>query len=143
VRLGAEQRLLVRAAVAVARTATDFLPDGETRPGIAMDAAERWSRGEADEATIAAARGEVEALAANAPDPAVNAAAEAVLAALGAVDDPEAAPGAATQAAQAAVFDAGDCAMMPALRFAQEQAANAVREHLSATWAEGAFAARS
>jgi hypothetical protein len=141
VRLGAGREALALAAAAAARTALDFMPDGDTRAQRALEVLEAFGRGETEADAALAARDQVEALSEQAPDPAVQAAAQAVLAALASVDDPTVAPGAASQAAQAAVFDAGDCAMMAALRFAQEKAATAVREHLSAEWAAGAFAA--
>jgi hypothetical protein len=139
VRLGASPESLVAAAAAAAATALDFMPDGETRAGEALRVANAWARGEADEAAVAAALGSIEELASSARDAAVEAAAEAVRAALLTTDDPGAAASAASHAGQAAVFDAGDCAMLAALRFAQEQAANAVRTHLDAPWAARAF----
>jgi hypothetical protein len=63
-------------------------------------------------------------------DPAVAAVTEAVHAVLAAVDDPDAAPGAAANAAQAAMFGAADCALLPLLSYAQRQAADSVREAL-------------
>ncbi len=139
VRLGAETTVVVRAAAAAARTAFDFLPDDETRAQEALRVADAFSEGSANEVEVARARASLEALSAEAPDPAVQAAAQAALAALAAIEDPAVAPMAATQAAQAAVFDAGECAMMAALRFAQEKAAGAVRAHVSPEWAARAW----
>jgi hypothetical protein len=140
VRLGAVRNDLLLAASAAAHTALDFMPDGDARGRRALEVLESFARGNADAEAVGAARGSVEALSEAAPDPAVEAAAQAVLAALASIDDPTVAPGAASLAAQAAVFDAGDCAMMAALRFAQEKAATAVRDHLTPAWAASTFA---
>ena len=53
------------------------------------------------------------------------------MAALDAIDDADAAVNAAAFAAQAAVLDAGDCAMVEALRFTQRRSAQLVRDSLS------------
>lgn len=137
-RLGATPAALTPAACAAARTAFELLPDGEGRPAAAVAAIETCAAGEAAD-SLEAHRKALEAMAAGAPDPTVNAVAEAVLAALASLEEPAAAAGAAALAAQAAVFDVGDCAMMPALRYAQEQSASAVRGHLGAAWAATAF----
>ncbi len=42
-RVGVDQRLLVRAAAACAETALQYLPDGEARPRLALEAARRWA----------------------------------------------------------------------------------------------------
>ncbi|RLB47375.1 MAG: hypothetical protein DRJ42_25560 [Deltaproteobacteria bacterium] len=152
-RLGAEPRALVLAASAAARTAFELLPDEESRPAAALVALEAAVRaadatntdaggpepeGRASE-ELQAHRAAVEAMAASAPDPTVNVIAEAVLAAITSLEEPGAAAGAAALAAQASVFDAGDCAMMAALGYAQEMSAKAVRGHLEATWAVSAL----
>jgi hypothetical protein len=41
-----DRRLIVRAACACARTALRYVPEGETRPLRAIEAAEAWTRGE-------------------------------------------------------------------------------------------------
>ena len=56
-RRSVERKVLVRIACDCARTALRFVPEGEDRPRLAIEAAERWTRGEAtiDEVRVAAA----------------------------------------------------------------------------------------
>ncbi len=123
------------AACACAREALVYLPEGEERPKAAVEVAERWARDEADEAECAGAAETVERCAAEAPDPSVTAAAGAALAAVRAVASPEDASMAASAAAEAAMHDAGDCAMLHALRYVQATCADHVRRYVSVTWA--------
>lgn len=129
-RLGAERPVLVRAACACARLALDQLPDDLEAPRRALEAAEGWARGQGDAGACQLAADRAEESAGSAGDPAAQAAAMACVAAARSVADPQAAPTAAAAAAQAAVFDAGDCAMMSALRYAQAECAERVRRAL-------------
>ena len=126
---GADPRTIVSAAAACARLALAQVPDDELAPLDAIDTAERWARGE--EADVARARARIEHLVDAAPDPAVAAAATAALAALSAIDSPGDAATAAAAVVQAAVLDAGDCAMLSAMGYAQSECARVVREHVA------------
>ena len=63
-----ERRMLVRIACDCARTALRFVPEGEDRPRLAIETAERWTRNEAtiDEVRAAAAAAAAAAYVANA-----------------------------------------------------------------------------
>jgi hypothetical protein len=52
VRLGTDRRAIVAAACECARLALRFVPDGELRPAVAIETAERWTRGEATLAEV-------------------------------------------------------------------------------------------
>ncbi len=130
VRAGGDPRQVVEGACACARFAFEYLPESEHRPRAAVEAAEAWVEGDDDAAARARLAVEIEALVDDAPDPAVGAAAMAALAALRSVQTPEDAPHAAASAVQAALLDAGDCAMMAAMRHAQAVCADLVRRHL-------------
>lgn len=132
-RAGADHATIVRAACSCARFGLDYLPDHEPRPAAAIAAAERWAEGhdDAGERERAAAAGE--AAIEEASDPAVVAAASAALAALRSVERPEDAASVARSVVSAAVLDAGDCAMMSAMRYAQATCADRVREHVAFT----------
>ena len=56
-RRSVERKVLVRIACDCARTALRFVPEGEDRPRLAIETAERWTRNEAtiDEVRVAAA----------------------------------------------------------------------------------------
>ena len=49
------RKQLVLAACACARTALQYVPKGETRPLVAIETAEKWTRGEATLAEVRAA----------------------------------------------------------------------------------------
>lgn len=130
-RLGVEQVALVRAAGAVARLSLDHLPEDDTRPDHALDAVEAWCRGELAADACMERKQAIEASLEQAPDPASSAATIAVMCAIDSIEDAEAAANAAAFAIQAAVLDAGDCAMMEAMRFAQRRSAELVREAIT------------
>ena len=77
-RRSVERKVLVRIACDCARTALRFVPEGEDRPRLAIETAERWTRNEAtiDEVRAAAAAAAAAAYVADA-----DAAADAVAAA--------------------------------------------------------------
>ncbi len=127
-RRGVDRATLVRGACACARFALDYLGESEDRPRRAIEAAEAYVRGVDDPDARREAARIAEAAVDEAPDPAVAAAAMAALAAVRAVDLPEEAALAAASAAQASVLDAGDCAMLSALTYAQRTCADRVRE---------------
>jgi hypothetical protein len=54
-RLGVDRRLVVLAACDCARLSLHWIPDGEHRPRLAVEAAERWARGEAEIEEVRAA----------------------------------------------------------------------------------------
>jgi hypothetical protein len=103
------RKVLVRIACDCARTALRFVPEGEDRPRLAIEAAERWTRDEAtiDEVRVAAA----------------DAAARAALYAADAAD-------AAANAAIAATADAAYAAYADARKQATIQMCQIIRTHL-------------
>jgi hypothetical protein len=78
-RRSVERKVLVRIACDCARTALRFVPEGEDRPRLAIEAAERWTLGEAtiDEVRVAAAYAAAARAALYAADAAADAAANA------------------------------------------------------------------
>jgi len=70
---------LVLAACACARTALQCVPDGEDRPRIAIETAERWARGEATDEELSAAEAAAEVDAWDAAWAAARAASDAAL----------------------------------------------------------------
>ncbi len=130
-RIGMDRVEIVRAAQACAALGLDYVPDEEARPRAALDAIDRWLEGADDADARARACTAIEAAMEEAPDPAVNAAAMAVFAALRSIDSPDEAATAAAAVVQAAVLDAGDCAMMSALRYVQHACAERVRQHVT------------
>ncbi len=115
-RRNVERKVLVRIACDCARTVLRFVPEGEERPRLAIEAAERWTR---DEATI----DEVRAAAYAAAD-AADAAYAAADAAYDAADAAYAAAYAAADAAYAA-YAAAD-----ARKQANIQMCQIIRTHL-------------
>jgi hypothetical protein len=125
-RLGAAHTAIVRAAVGCTRFATAYLLDEGAELEGALQAAESWAEGHADERKCAQQQAQLDALPPS-TDPVVDAVRQAASAALEAVIRPEAASYAASCATSAAVLAAGDCAMDSALRFGQERCAELVR----------------
>src|SRR6476619_6889105 len=113
-RIGAARPRLVLAATSCARLALAYVSEGETRPLAAVATAEAYGRGRGDAAACSAAKRELAAALEEAADAAGGAAIVACMAAVDAIDDADAAVNAAAFAAQAAVLDAGDCAMIEA-----------------------------
>jgi hypothetical protein len=95
--VGVDRRLVVRAAGACARTALQYVPAGEDRPRLAIEAAEAWADCPSDAAAYAA-----NAAARNAADAAYAACAAANAAADAAADAAYAAAYSACAAADAA-----------------------------------------
>ena len=129
-RAGTDPRKIVAAACACARFALEYLPDTEIRPRAAVDAAEGWVDGADTPALRVQLAADVEAAIDAAPDPAVAAAATAALAALRSVESTDDASFAVTSAVQAALLDAGDCALMSAMAYAHSVCVDLVREHV-------------
>lgn len=127
-RLGVERPKLVLAATAAARTALEPVPPGAELIERALALAEAWARGHASLEECRARSAELDRFAP--PDPVLATAAAAGLCALLSVEDADAAAGAAANAAQAALFGAADCALLPLLGYAQRETAERVREHL-------------
>ena len=114
---GVEPGLIERAMLAVARLALDHLDD-EREEIAALLVAPREDRARASVA--------IDARASAVESPALSSALGAIALALSArIEDAASVP---SLVAQAAVFDAGDCAMMPALSYAQKRSAELVRE---------------
>jgi len=127
-RRGVDRAAIVRAARACAELAMDYVPDDEARPREALAAIDRWLAG--DGGPGAEITADVERVIDEAPDPAVAAAATAAFAALRAIEAPDEAATAAAAAVQAAVLDAGDCAVMSAMTYVQRTCAERVRVHV-------------
>jgi len=144
----APHALVVRAACACARMALRFVPDGEDRPRLAIEAAERWANNPTEENRAAAGAAGAAAraawAAAWAAADAAGAAARAAWAAAWAAADAAGAAGAAGGAAWAAA-DAASAAWAAAgaagAAWAAADAAGAARaaaDAASAAWATGA-----
>ena len=136
---GTEPRLLVRAACDCAELALAHLAQDVPRITSALQAAQAWCAGELAAEECAAHKRELSLVVEASADAASEAAAVAVLSALDAIWDRDAAVNAAAFAAQAAVLGAGDCAMMEALHFTQRRSAQLVRaaipvESTAALW---------
>lgn len=71
------RKVLVRIACDCARTVLRFVPEGEDRPRLAIEAAERWTRDEATIDEVRAAAADAATYAANAATYAANAVADA------------------------------------------------------------------
>ena len=128
-RLEVDRPYLVEGACRCARLTLLYVPEDEHRPEHALATAEAWCRREAEAIECWEQKAQIASLGREAADdPAMQAATSATLAALDAIEEPDAAAVAAACAIQAAVLDAGDCAMMAALRFTQERSAQLVRE---------------
>jgi hypothetical protein len=122
------------------------VPDDERRPAALLEAVDAWCAAPQDgtlRERVVAATAPLEALASATGDGVVATAAQASLAAAQAVDDPEDAATAAVAAVQAAVLDAGDCAMVQVVRFVQSRCADHVRAEIDATTIARAYEARA
>jgi len=132
-RLRAPTRVLVVAACGCAQAALDHVPPEHAEVGDLLAELHAWADSALPALTverIETMRGQLEAARDAATDPAHAEAVLAALAALETVGDPAYAASAAAFAAQATMVSAADCAMMEALRFAQHQSAETVRAAL-------------
>jgi hypothetical protein len=126
-RAGVDRRDLVRASCAVARRALQHVPEGESRPRIAIETAEAWAR---REVTIAAVR--------DAAADATFASADAAAAYASAAAD------AAAAYASAAAYDAADASTAAyAAADAAADAAYAARANSLRDAANASYAARA
>ena len=129
-RAGVDRRDLVRASCAVARRALQHVPEGESRPRIAIETAEAWARREvtiaavrdaaaaADDAAAAAADVRDDAAAATYASAAAAASADAAAAYASAAAYAAADASAAAYAAADAAVDAAYAAYANSLRYA-------------------------
>jgi hypothetical protein len=124
-RLGVDDRSLVRAAALSARTALDYA-EGEA-PARVLDAALGWCDGTASEADVASATQQLEVEAARASSPAAEAAARAALAVGLGVTDREVLTAAPAAAAEATIVATIDCGLELAMGWAHRACADAVR----------------
>jgi hypothetical protein len=124
-RAGASREHLALAASACARSSAYVLPDEAAGALAVLDEVEAWARGERPPVDTTSIDERVDAF--NPGDPAVATALEAIRSAARSAGDPDAAALAAANAAECAVHSVGDCAMMPALREAQQTCARHVR----------------
>lgn len=132
-RLRAPVRTLVLAACGCAETALDHVPPEHAEVGERLAELRAWAASTVPALTterIETMRRELEAARDAAADPAHAEAVLAALAALETVGDPAFAASAAAFAAHATMVSAADCAMTEALRFAQHQSAETVRAAL-------------
>ena len=104
----ADRQTLVLAACECARLALPHVPDGEDRPRLAIETAERWAKGEATLLEVRIGGGAAHLAAANATSAAASAAGDAAFAAASATDVAAYAASAADAAYAAA--DAADVA---------------------------------
>ncbi len=125
VRLGVDHVLLVRAAIASARTALEYTDDDGA--ASVLDVASRWTTGDASEAQVKDAASRLEAASARASSPAAEAAARAAVAAATSTLDREAVPLAAAFAAEATIVATMDCGLAMAMAWAHRTCADAVR----------------
>ena len=131
-RRGVDRKTIVRVACACARTSLRFVPEGEDRPRLAIETAERWcdDRATIEEVRAAAYAAAYAAAAAYADaDDAAYAAAYAAAAAY--ADDADADDADAAYAAAYAAADAAAYADADARRQANIQMCQIVREHIS------------
>jgi hypothetical protein len=144
-RTAAPPMALVRAACASARLAQEYVPDaaslGHMDRGLA--AAEAWSQRGGPTAPLDVLALELEAMAEHATDAAAASALRSASAAIRTASEPEVAASAASLAVEAAVLAAGECAMMSALGFMQQQTAQAVRTHIARELIKGPHASGS
>jgi len=132
-RLRAPARTLVLAACGCAEAALDHVPPEHTEVADRLAELRAWAESTSPALTaerIESMRGQLEAARDAAADPAHAEAVLAALAALETVGDPAFAASAAALAAHATMVSAADCAMLEALRFAQHQSAETVRAAL-------------
>jgi hypothetical protein len=122
-RAGVAPDRIARAAAEVVVLARDHLPDDDVLAREVLEAVVRHARGEGP-APDAHAIAALEASADRAPDPAVQLARLAIVAAAG---PPEDAASVAALLAQAAAHDAGECAMHAAVSYAHRKSAELVR----------------
>lgn len=127
-RAGSERQELIAASAACARLALEVLDDDAAAPALeGVARAEAWARGE-DASTALGA--ELESML-EAPDPLLGAGARAAASVLMAIEDPQSAPGAASAAVETSMLQAGECATMAAVSYAQRRSAELVRAHIS------------
>jgi hypothetical protein len=144
-RLRAPTRTLVLAACGCAETAVEHVPPEHVQVGDRLAELRAWAASALPPLTteqIESMRTELEAARDAATDPAHAEAVLAALAALETVGDPAFAASAAAFAAQATMVSAADCAMQEALRFAQHQSAETVRAALPAAEAAALWSQR-
>lgn len=119
-RLGVDHVALVKAAIPCARIA-----DGPEEAARVLDVAERWTRGSASVEEVALATRALEA--AQAPDPATDAANRAALAVGLGVVDRGVLPSAPAAAAESVTMASIDCGFELAMRWAHDKCAAHVR----------------
>ncbi len=115
------------ASLEIARTVLPWFPESERRPAQALETLAAWLSG----GTADACRTERRYFEQLEPsDMTIAAAVQAIASALAVVDEPDAAPVVAQNAAHAAMLGVSDCAMMAAVAHEHAQSAAAVRRHI-------------
>jgi len=130
-RAGAPRTKLVAAAAACAREALSSYADPPAVALAALDAAEKFARGELDAERCNDAGAAAEEQSLLAPSPGLAAAMVAATAAAQTALVPDEAPTAAVMAVESAVHEAGECALDVVLRAAQRKCADDVRRFLA------------
>lgn len=121
-RLGVDQVALVRAAIGCARVV-----EGDEASIAMLEIASRWTEGQASEADVAAAIGNLEEAARQAVDPAREAASRSALAVGLGITDRGVLTGAPAAAAESVMMASIDCGFELAMRWAHDKCASAVR----------------
>lgn len=136
-RLGVAHVALVRAAIGCARVSEELAAaDAQIAQALArsLEAAERWTRGDATAEDVAEATRALEAAESRAVDPSVAAAARAALAVGMGVTDRDVLAAAPAAAAEAQMTSAIDCGLEMAMRWAHDKCAAQVRAAIP--WSE-------
>lgn len=125
-RAGVDGKVVVASALKCLPVLSPYLPPGDATIERAIATAHAYVVGDAFE--LEQARTSVSALLERCADPSTHASVLAVSALLDAIEQPESAASVVVAAVQAAVMDAGDCAMISAARFTEHECARLVRE---------------
>ena len=126
--LRVEPYRIVDAACRCARLGTAYLPDGDELVVVALTALQKQVAESQSDGDMGGRLAALRESAQGATDPAVAAVFNAAVACFEALDQPQRAVAAALLISEAAILDAGDCAMMSALRFTQQRCAELVRD---------------
>lgn len=124
-RVGVDHVALVRAAVACAELALDYVVPGEAR--VVLDVATRWTKGEATTEDVARATAALEEAAKAPADPSCEAGMRAAAAVGLGVSDRTVLVTAPSAATESAITASIDCGFEMAMRWAHDKMAAAVR----------------
>ena len=125
-RAGVPRQRVVAAALDCLPILSPYLPPEDATIETALSTVRAYVAG--DVFDLEASRTSIETLLQRCVDPSTHAGVLAVDALLAAIEQPESAASVVVAAVQAAVMDAGDCAMISAARFTEHECARLVRE---------------